>query len=694
MSAEDTDARGGRPTLADLEQALHDRDAALDQARVEAQRYRDAYEILGGAFTQTAARLHGETIRKIALENARLVRVYGPGDLICQDHWLKAGASVEQRQSGAVITTPAIAWHYAAGAPLDYSGIDFQREDAWVRVRLGGVDGQLGAALYDEDSNEIFAHEMFEAARGVREAILPVGPASARFLLFRAGQDDAAVSATFVGAEIVVAAKPPPEPPAADPGPAAGETPSLPRRWRDSPPMRAAGRAGAMTRGGLLRFGLRLIEACEPAVRRHGGVLDRAVLAPLVKAAAWWRSHVGTPRTLWGVTPILTLPLLARADRLLGLRSSSVVYTTYATTSAFEVNLKRLMHWIEENRPHWRDPLEHLVLRLCLLRFDVFNYFCDRGLSPQKHLGLNEPELQLLRRSGHRLYAYAYGADVRTRGRTLSLGVHNLCVACPAPGQLCICDDDRGARNQQMIAQYAAAVVVMGDMLAYGPPGARNQPYWPLDTGKIRYVGVDWTPQRPLRVAHAPNHPYFKGTHHLTAAIERLRSEGRAIELIRIQGVPNSEVVRLFEQSDLIADQFVAGSHGYTALEGMAAGKPVLCYLRDPSMVLDPDVCPMINTWPESVYQTLKDCLDGRYDLAELGRRSRAYIEHHYSIEAVALRLGGMYLETADFPERINRRIRARMDNLIRSLPPLIEGQPPVPWSAVPGSHIRPAWAA
>ena len=35
---------------------------------------------------------------------------------------------------------------------------------------------------------------------------------------------------------------------------------------------------------------------------------------------------------MWGVTPILTLPLLARCDRLLGLRSESLVFTTYYTT--------------------------------------------------------------------------------------------------------------------------------------------------------------------------------------------------------------------------------------------------------------------------------------------------------------------------------------------------------------------------
>jgi hypothetical protein len=110
--------------------------------------------------------------------------------------------------------------------------------------------------------------------------------------------------------------------------------------------------------------------------------------------------------------------------------------------------------------------------------------------------------------------------------------------------------------------------------------------------------------------------------------------------------------------------------------------------------VLEPDACPIINTWPESLYQTLKDCLDGRYDLAELGRRSRSYVEHCHSTEAVALRLGRMYLDTAAFPERTNRRIRRRMAGLAGRLPPLRPGTPPVPWIEVPGANPRPALAA
>ena len=88
----------------------------------------------------------------------------------------------------------------------------------------------------------------------------------------------------------------------------------------------------------------------------------------------------------------------------------------------------------------------------------------------------------------------------------------------------------------------------------------------------------------------------------------------------------------------------------------------------------------MINCSPDSLEELLRGCLDGDFDLAELGRRSRSYIEHYYSLEAVAIRLGKLYLETAAFPDRINRMIDRHVSDLEARLPLLLPDAPPVPW--------------
>jgi glycosyltransferase involved in cell wall biosynthesis len=448
------------------------------------------------------------------------------------------------------------------------------------------------------------------------------------------------------------------------------------------PPVRSA-RALRRRAGERLWQGARIARRLARNALRLTEYAANRFLDLVTHAASWRRLHLGRPRTMWGVTPILSFAVIPRCDRLLGLRSDSLVLTTYYTTNEFDIILKRLCETVYTRFPRLAGLLHKAILRWALIRYDTCNLFCDRGLlPPTRRIEINEREMQAMRRFGRRLYTYTYGADVRTREATLALGRFNICAECPEPGRFCICDDAEGSANIARIREYATAMIAMGDMIPY-VPDARNFHFWPVDTAKIGYVGTRWSPGQTLRVAHAPNHPHFKGTHYLIAAIEQLQAEGRPIQLVSVQGVSNSEVLALFGSCDLVVDQFIAGFHGYTMFEAMAVGKPVLCYLRSPGMVTDPDSCPVINTWPATVYATLADCLDGVFDLAELGRRGRAYIERYHSIEAVALHLGALYLETAAFPARINRRIRRHMAVLEAGLPPVVPGVPPVSWDSV-----------
>jgi len=300
-------------------------------------------------------------------------------------------------------------------------------------------------------------------------------------------------------------------------------------------------------------------------------------------------------------------------------------------------------------------------------------------LLPTRRMEINTDEMKAIRNYGRRLYTYTYGADVRTRQATLALGRYNLCAECPEPGKFCICNDVEGSGNIERIRAHATAMIAMGDMIHY-VPNAVNLHFWPVDIAKFPNVRPNWVPGRPMRIGHAPNHPHFKGTHYLIDAVDRLRADCFPIELIQVQNVPNAKVIEMFKSCDLIADQFIAGFHGYAALEAMALGKPVLCYLRNASMAIDPENCPIVNVSPETLYQTLKCCLEGRIDLAALGRRSRSYVERYYSLEAVAIRLGHLYLETGGLGDRIKRRIANRVAKLERKLPKVIPGSPPVPW--------------
>ena len=362
------------------------------------------------------------------------------------------------------------------------------------------------------------------------------------------------------------------------------------------------------------------------------------------------RLRWGHPRSLWGITPILTLPLLAECDRRLGLRSHSLVYHTYYIRRDFDINLERPLSLVRKYMPSWETRLVYLLFAWAMLRYDVFHFFLDRGILPSAgRMGINPLEAELLHRAGKRLYTYTYGADVRTREGTLRLGTYNFCVDCPEPARFCICDDAAEAEMIAAIEPHATAMLAMGDMLAY-VPAATELHFWPIDTSRFVPSPPDFRGDRPLRVFHAPNHAHFKGTRHLEAAIERLRAQGRAIELEQVQGLPNSEVLARMSACDLVAEQFIGGFHGYTALEAMALGKPVICFVRERRLLASAKDCPLLDADPDRLEGVLRDCSTRCHDLAALGRQGRAYVEKYHSIDAVAARLGRLYLADARLP--------------------------------------------
>ena len=400
-----------------------------------------------------------------------------------------------------------------------------------------------------------------------------------------------------------------------------------------------------------------------------------AMLMPLVRLAVSIaptakRNHTVT-RSLWGSTPIITIVAKSRAERLLGVEAHSLVYSTYHLTDQFDINLSRWM----------RGPLKlvvpYVTLAWACLRYQRFHFFYDRGLLPQIVPGqFNVDELFLLRSLGKQMFFYAYGADVRTQVRTRALGPVQLCGGCPLPGKYCVCDDLRGSENYHRIRHFATMCFSMGDMLEYTPGSRNNLFYWPIDLqrdGGARYRPQfpDGDASRPLRIVHAPNHRHFKGTRYLLDAVERLKQEGVAIELVLVEKKPNAEALEIYRTADVVFDQCVAGYHGYFALEALAMGKPVLVYIRKPHAYLPAaDECPFINTQPDRLVDDLRRLAAERDSLAELGRRGREYIERHFSLPAFAKRLGLVYQELADGPRQRDVPATLRFDAAQQVRPP------------------------
>lgn len=375
---------------------------------------------------------------------------------------------------------------------------------------------------------------------------------------------------------------------------------------------------------------------------------------PFAALARFMLGLLREPRiSYWTGTPILTLAQKASSERLLGQRAIAIVRFTYHISQDFDVVLAR---WCG-GRSWFLYPLTGFAFLALLATASRVHTFADGGLLPaarRRCIATVELLAYRLFRIPHMVWTY--GADVRTRDVTMALGQQNCCTDCTQVGKACICDPIQGERNMARLRANGALLFSMGDMIEY-TPGSRNDLFfWPLDLAGSHASAVQTDDVRadksmPLRVVHAPNHREFKGTRYLEAAVVALQVEGVQIELVMVEKLPNHEALAIYRTADVIFDQCLIGFHGYFALEAMALGKPVMCYIRKPEQyLLEPQDCPIINTHVDTLRDDLRRLVRTRDQLAGIGQRGRAYVERHYSRAAFAGRLQRAYQDLGITP--------------------------------------------
>jgi glycosyltransferase involved in cell wall biosynthesis len=130
--------------------------------------------------------------------------------------------------------------------------------------------------------------------------------------------------------------------------------------------------------------------------------------------------------------------------------------------------------------------------------------------------------------------------------------------------------------------------------------------------------------------------------------VERLRGEGIEFDFKLVENLPHVEARKIYEEADIAVDQLLVGWYGGLAVELMALGKPVICYIRDADLkFIDPEMraqLPLIQAEPATITSVLRECLTtGYHRLAEIGARSRAYVERWHDPMKIARFLKDQY---------------------------------------------------
>ncbi|MGD8395419.1 MAG: hypothetical protein PVF43_08095 [Candidatus Eiseniibacteriota bacterium] len=249
-------------------------------------------------------------------------------------------------------------------------------------------------------------------------------------------------------------------------------------------------------------------------------------------------------------------------------------------------------------------------------------------------------DLGWFRRRGTHVVFHHHGCDVRPRATMLANHAVSACSECPV-----YCSPVRQQRVRRAAARHGALEIVSTpDLLEVVPgavhlPVAIDVPAWEaLRRQAAATDGTEWV------VLHAPSEPSIKGTRHVVAAVEALAREHPDVRLELVQGLPAAEARRRFGVATVVVDQLHMGWHGLFAVEAMALGKPVLCYIRPDLRDHRPGL-PVVPTTRETLLDDLRALHDDAPRAERLGTAGIAYAEREHGLERISARLAGLYEE-------------------------------------------------
>jgi len=265
-------------------------------------------------------------------------------------------------------------------------------------------------------------------------------------------------------------------------------------------------------------------------------------------------------------------------------------------------------------------------------RYDVYHFHFGRTLVPP-----HNPDLPLYRALGKRVIFHYHGCDVRNRYHMWANHPRAACTEC-AP----FCIPPRQRRILSSAARHTdLELVSTPDLLE----SATRAVHFPVAADLSEYP---FTPPKGAArlVLHAPTNRLIKGTRHVERAYEQARRSFPGTEFVVVERKPWSELRDLMMLADVVVDQVFMGWYGMVAVEAMAMGKPVLCFIRPDFEPLLRD-CPIVRCTLEDLPERLAELLGDPARCRALGEAGRAYVEREHAHTALARRLVDLYRDPA-----------------------------------------------
>lgn len=152
------------------------------------------------------------------------------------------------------------------------------------------------------------------------------------------------------------------------------------------------------------------------------------------------------------------------------------------------------------------------------------------------------------------------------------------------------------------------------------------------------------TNDRPL-LLHVPTEPEVKGTEYILKAVERLKAKGLKFDFKMVRQLTQKEFYQLLSECDVYIDELRCGSHGVTAVESMAMGKPTISYIREDLVHRYPEDLPLVNANPDTIEAVLERLILDAQLRVEIGISSRQYVEKYHDATKVIDSMAAIYMQ-------------------------------------------------
>ncbi|MDO7976080.1 glycosyltransferase [Oceanotoga teriensis] len=255
-------------------------------------------------------------------------------------------------------------------------------------------------------------------------------------------------------------------------------------------------------------------------------------------------------------------------------------------------------------------------------KYDLFHFHFGTTLT------IDNSDLEILKKLNKKMIMQYWGSEVRLYSKAKEINPFAVVKNK---------NEERIINDIKKISKYIDSCLVDYELAYYVKDYFENIFYYRvgIDVNKYNFIGVNILNKDKITIVHAPTSQNVKGTSYIMKAIDNLKNKYN-IEFILVEGMKHEKAVEIYKKADLIIDQILLGSYGVFAVESMAMGKPVICWISDYMKEKYPDDLPLIIANPDTIQNKIEYIIKNKELLNDISRKSRKYVEKYHDMDIVS----------------------------------------------------------